>query len=161
MKRKIILSGVAIGVLNLLFYLLISPRIFGKSTGLAVGGPLATSLSWVENSILGTNRIFPGIPSIIWFLVPGIIIGAFISAVISKQSDWASFWKTKLKVGQIIKAGIGGILVGFGVMLANGCLIKHALSGLPGLSPESILSLIGIVVGIWCAMKIEWEFESN
>jgi uncharacterized membrane protein YedE/YeeE len=150
-----ILGGFIIGLLNLIFYLVVSPKIFGKSTGLAVGGPLATSLAWVESSIFGTNRIFSGVAPIIWFLVPGIIIGAFASAIISRQSDWASFWRTKLKVRQIIRAVIGGILVGFGVLLANGCLIKHALSGLPGLSPESVLAFIGIVMGIWCTMKIE------
>lgn len=159
MKRKLIVGGLIIGALNLLFYLVISPKIFGKSTSLAMGGPLATSLAWVENSILGKNMIFFGISPIIWFLVPGIIVGAFASAIISKQSNWASFWKTKLKTGQIIKASVGGILVGFGVMLANGCLIKHALSGLPGLSLESVLTLVGIVTGIWFTMKIEERIE--
>ena len=161
MKRKLIIGGMIIGALNLLFYLVVSPEIFGKSTGLAMGGPLATSLAWVEKSILGKNVIFSGIAPIIWFLVPGIIVGAFASAIISNQSDWASFWKTKLKTLQMIRASVGGILVGFGVMLANGCLIKHALSGLPGLSLESVLSLIGIVTGIWCVMKIEERFESK
>lgn len=161
MKRKLVVGGLIIGVLNLLFYLVISPKIFGKSTGLAMGGPLATSIAWVENFIFGTNRIFSGIPSIIWSLVPGIIVGAFASAIISKQSGWMSFWKTKLKTGQIIKTSVGGILVGFGVMLANGCLIKHALSGLPGLSLESVLSLVGIVMGIWCMMKIEERINSG
>lgn len=161
MKRKLIAGGLIIGGLNLLFYLVISPKIFGKSTGLAMGGPLATSLAWIENSIFGTNRIFPGISPVIWFLVPGIIIGAFASAVISKQSGWTSFWRTKLRTRQIIKASIGGILVGFGVMLANGCLIKHALTGLPGLSLESVLTLVGIVTGIWCMMKIEERINSG
>lgn len=161
MKRKIIIGGLIIGALNLLFYLVISPKIFGKSTGLAIGGPLATSFAWVESSVFGKNRIFSGIPPIIWFLVSGIIVGAFASAIISKQSDWTSFWKTKLKTIQIIKASLGGILVGFGVMLANGCLIKHALSGLPGLSIESVVTLIGIVTGVYVAMKIEEKIESR
>jgi lipopolysaccharide export LptBFGC system permease protein LptF len=159
MKRKLILGGLIIGILNLIFYLVISPKIFGKSTGLAMGGPLATSLAWIESSIFGTNRIFSGIPPIIWVLVPGIVVGAFASAIISKQSEWASFCKTKLKSGRIIRTGIGGILVGFGVMLANGCLIKHALSGLPGLSLESIVTLSGIIAGIWCTLKIEERSE--
>jgi hypothetical protein len=161
MKRKLVVGGLIVGALNLLFYLVVSPKIFGKPTGLAIGGPLATSLAWVENFIFGTSRIFSGIPPIIWFLVPGIIIGAFASAIISKQSGWASFWKTKLKNRQIIKASVGGILVGFGVMLANGCLVKHALSGLPGLSLESVLTLAGIVTGIWCMIKIEERIESK
>ena len=161
MKRKLIAGGLIIGVLNLLFYLVVSPKIFGKSTGLAMGGPLASSLAWFENSIFGKNRIFSGISPIIWFLVPGIIVGAFASAVISKQSGWTSFWETKLKTRQIIKTSVGGILVGFGVMLGNGCLIKHALSGLPGLSIESVLALIGIVTGIWFAMKMEEKSESG
>lgn len=161
MKKKIILGGLFIGALNLLFYLVVSPKIFARPTGLAIGGPLATSLAWLEDSIFGTNRIFSGIPPILWVLLPGIVVGAFASAIISRQSNWSSFWETKLKTRQIIKAGIGGILVGFGVMLANGCLIKHALSGLPGLSLESILTLVGIVIGIWWAMKIEIKMESK
>lgn len=161
MKRKIIAGGLIIGALNLLFYLVVSPKIFGKSTGLAMGGPLATDFAWVEYSIFGANRIFSGIPPVMWSLVPGIIIGAFASAVISKQSGWTSFWRAKLKTRQIIRASIGGILVGLGVLLANGCLIKHALSGLPGLSLESVLALAGIATGILCMMKIEERIESE
>jgi uncharacterized membrane protein YedE/YeeE len=160
-KRKLIAGGVIIGASNLLFYLVVSPKILGKSTGLAIGGPLATSFAWIENSIFGTNTIFSGIPPVMWFLVPGVIIGSFVCAVISKQSGWPSFWRTKLKTRQIIRVSIGGILVGFGIMLANGCLIKHALSGLPGLSLESILTLVGIIAGIWCMMKIEKRINSG
>lgn len=155
MQKKIIIGGLIIGILNLIFYLVVSPKIFGKSTGLAIGGPLATTFAWTENTVFGRNRIFAGIPPIFWTLVPGIIVGAFISALLTKRHDWASFWKTRLKSAQLIRISIGGILVGFGVLLANGCLVKHALSGLPGLSLESMFVVVGIVTGIWLAMKIE------
>lgn len=155
MGRKIIAGGLVIGVLNLLFYLVVSPRLFGESTAFALGGPLATTLAWTENFIFGRNRIFPGIPPVIWSLLPGIVIGALASGILSGHSDWTSFWRTKLETRQIIRTSAGGLLVGFGVLLGNGCLVKHALSGLPGFSFESIVTLAGIGVGIWCTIKIE------
>ncbi|MBI2251587.1 MAG: YeeE/YedE family protein [Armatimonadetes bacterium] len=161
MKKNIpvITGGIIIGILNLYFYLALSPKILARSTAISIGGGLATSLAYLEDFIFKNNNFFSGIPPIIWTLIPGVVVGSFAGAVISKQFSWKSFLKTKLRTAQIIKSCIGGLLIGFGVMLGNGCLFKHALSGLPGLSLESILTLIGIISGIWIAMKIEEKFE--
>ncbi|HCJ67366.1 MAG TPA: hypothetical protein DHV62_08625 [Elusimicrobia bacterium] len=141
--------------MNLLFYLVLSPKLFGRPTAIALGGPLATTLSWLENTLFGKNKLFSGIPPIFWTLLSGIILGSFIAGLISKELRWTSFKKIKLGKIQLFQAMIGGILVAFGVLLANGCLIKHLLSGLPGLSSESLIVVLGIVAGIWTTLKIQ------
>ncbi len=46
------------------------------------------------------------------------------------------------------------MLIGFGVLLANGCVIKHLLAGVPGLDVASFVAVGGIVVGMWLGLKI-------
>ncbi|MBU4127195.1 MAG: YeeE/YedE family protein, partial [Proteobacteria bacterium] len=48
----------------------------------------------------------------------------------------------------------GGILIGFGVLLANGCVIKHLLAGVPGLDIASFVVVAGIIMGMWLGLKI-------
>ncbi len=44
--------------------------------------------------------------------------------------------------------------MGIGIWMANGCLIKHALTGTPALMISSFTALFGILAGIWTANKI-------
>lgn len=157
--RSSLFGGLALGITNLLFYLILSPGLFGRPTAIALGGPLATTLSWLENILLGTNKLFSGIPPIFWTLLPGIILGSFIAGLISKELKWTSLQKTKLKKSHLFQAIIGGILVAFGVLLGNGCLIKHLLSGIPGLSAESLIVFLGIITGIWTTLKIQEKIQ--
>jgi len=158
-RSSFLLGGIIFGIANLLFYLVLSPGLFGRPTAIALGGPLATTLAWIENTFLGRNKLFSGIPPIFWTLLPGILLGSFISALISKELKWTSFKKTKLRKAQLFQAIIGGILVAFGVLLGNGCLIKHLLSGIPGLSAESLIVFLGIVAGIRTTLKIQEKIQ--
>jgi len=158
-RSSFLLGGVVLGATNLFFYLILSPILFGRPTAIALGGPLATTLAWIENTFLGRNKLFSGIPPILWTLLPGILLGSFIAALISKELSWASFKKKKLGKPQLLRGILGGILVAFGVLLGNGCLIKHLLSGIPGLSAESLIVFLGIVAGIWTTLKIQEKIQ--
>ncbi len=46
------------------------------------------------------------------------------------------------------------MLIGFGVLLANGCVIKHLLAGVPGLDVASFVAVGGIIIGMWLGLKI-------
>ena len=50
---------------------------------------------------------------------------------------------------------LGGILMGFGGVLAMGCTIGQGLSGISTLALGSFISVAGIVVGSVAAMK--WQ----
>lgn len=155
-----ILGGLIVGTLNLLHYR-ISPLLGpgARSAGISIGGPMATSFSWIEKKIMGAQVLFPGIPAFLSVLVAGLILGSLLSALASRELTWAMFYRSRLSGSQTVKALAGGFIVGFGVLLGNGCLIKHGLSGVPGLSLEAVTSIAGMVVGIWGTLKIVERIE--
>lgn len=77
--------------------------------------------------------------------VLGIIIGAAISAVISKEFKLRMPKDPKTYV-QVL---FGGFLMGFGAATAGGCNIGHFLTGVPLLAISSIVASIFFVLGNW------------
>ncbi len=84
------------------------------------------------------------------FEVIGVIIGAFISGLISNR--------LKLKLehpsgsttrARIFGALIGGLLFGFGSQLGRGCTSGAALSGMAVLSAGGIITMIAIFGGAY------------
>ncbi|HUU53085.1 MAG TPA: YeeE/YedE thiosulfate transporter family protein [Candidatus Bathyarchaeia archaeon] len=152
---KPIIGGLGVGLLGLLFYF-ISP--FWSSTGkpevISVGGFLANTISWGEKAILTDNYLVSGIPPILRYLILGIVLGSFVDSVLSKKLTWKGFNKQKIIKDDLPYDIGGGILIGFGVLLANGCVIKHLLAGVPGLDIASFVAVGGIIIGIWFGLKI-------
>jgi hypothetical protein len=152
---KPILGGLGVGLLGLLFYF-ISP--FWSSTGkpvvISVGGFLANTLAWGEKVLLTDNYLLSGIPPILRFLILGIVLGSFADAVLSRQLTWKGFNEQKLLKDDLPYDIGGGILIGFGVLLANGCIIKHLLAGVPGLDVASFVAVGGMIIGMWLGLKI-------
>lgn len=84
------------------------------------------------------------------FLDFGIIVGAFIGAVLGRD------FKIRIpaKKERFLQVFIGGILMGFGARLADGCNIGHIMSGLPQLAVSSILAFVSIAVGAFIGTKL-------
>jgi len=152
---KPILGGLGVGLLGLLFYF-ISP--FWSSTGkpevISVGGFLANTIAWGEKVILRDNYLLSGIPPILRYLILGIVLGSFIDSVLSRKLTWKGFNEQKIMKDDLPYDIGGGILIGFGVLLANGCVIKHLLAGVPGLDIASFVVVAGIILGMWLGLKI-------
>ncbi len=72
----------------------------------------------------------------------GVIAGAFISALISGSFNWIAPPLQQFKYNLI-----GGLLMGFGAVLAMGCNIGQGLSGISTLSAGSFLTMSFIFVG--------------
>lgn len=91
------------------------------------------------------------------FEVLGVIIGAFISGILSNRIG------LKLEKGasitnktRIFTAIIGGALFGFGSQLGRGCTSGSALSGMAVMSLGGILTMMAIFGG---AYSLAWFFR--
>lgn len=94
----------------------------------------------------------PGNPLKNWlvFEVIGVIIGAFISGLISNRLKFTLEHSPKINNRiRIIGALIGGALFGFGAQLGRGCTSGAALSGMAVLSFGGILTMIAIFGGAY------------
>ncbi|HSQ17740.1 MAG TPA: YeeE/YedE family protein [Anaerolineales bacterium] len=133
-------TGIVIGLINMLaFYL---STLAGRSY------PLAITSGWI-----GIVKVIFAVPDskLGWdaFLVIGIIVGAFIAAMIASEFKirWPG-WK------MVVQTLIGGLLMGFGAVTSAGCNVTHILSGLPQLGLGSLLGAISIVIGAWLAAYV-------
>ncbi len=85
-------------------------------------------------------------------LVLGVVIGSFLWSIVTKsfRIEWFA------SIGDFFNHLIGGILMGFGGVLALGCTIGQGVTGISTLALGSILSLISIIFGSALTMKIQY-----
>jgi uncharacterized protein len=88
-----------------------------------------------------------------WMLVTGILVGAFISALISGdfRGQWIpDLWGAAFGVAalpRLLVALVGGVLIGFGARWAGGCTSGHGISGTLQLAVSSWISSICFFIG--------------
>lgn len=105
-------------------------------TSISFVGPVGESLLW---TMLATGREAGFAVAVIG----GTLAGAFASALLTRSFRPESFGSPR----QMLGATLGGVLMGFGGVLALGCSIGQGLSGFSTLSLGSIIALAGIIAG--------------
>ena len=84
------------------------------------------------------------------FEVLGVILGAFVSGLISNRLKFTLEHSPKIKSGtRIAGALIGGLLFGLGAQFGRGCTSGAALSGMAVLSTGGILTMMAIFGGAY------------
>lgn len=148
------LVGSLIGILSW-FSFIISKKALGTSTTFARGSAKLGAL-FLGEKVYNWKYYQKYKPELEWqsMLVIGIVIGSFISSVLSGEFSLRFIPLTEFKsilnqdiMGRIFSAFAGGILLGFGARLAGGCTSGHGISGTFQLSIASWISLIGFFVG--------------
>ena len=76
-------------------------------------------------------------------LIGGALLGALASAFLGGRFSWVSFGSP----GETGRYMTGGVLMGFGGVLAGGCTVGAGLAGVPTLSFAAILALASIAAG--------------
>jgi hypothetical protein len=147
------LVGVCIGLLGCLAFV-VSDRPIGCSTAFVkIRGLIEKIFRGEKVSELEYYRKFP--PAIDWqlMIIPGIIIGAFLSSFLSGTFGlffvpplWAEQFGDSRAL-RIVAALAGGILLGIGARWAGGCTSGHGISGTLQLSVGSIISAACFFVG--------------
>jgi uncharacterized membrane protein YedE/YeeE len=82
-------------------------------------------------------------------LVIGAILGAALAAVLSDE------WKLRVpRPRLLVQSLLGGLLMGFGAVVGDGCNIATILIGVPLFSIGSILAGIFTILGVWAAAYV-------
>jgi hypothetical protein len=135
------------------------------ATGILIG-IIATVGYIASNNVLGITggwmdieRWFTTTDSIMWpgFIILGAILGSFISAYIAGEFKF----RVPKEGFTLVKQFIGGLLMGFGAVVAMGCNITNILGGVPQLSLHSIITGLCIIGGSWIAayLLFMWREE--
>lgn len=152
--------GAGIGILSWLAFLL-SDKAIGVSTA------FARTAGMIEKIIAGDKvkdkayyQKFPPVIDWEWMLVLGLLLGAYISVVLSGQfmlewvpPVWAATAGTNIFT-RLITALAGGIIIGFGARWAGGCTSGHGISGTMQLAVSSWLAAISFFIGGIITAKI-------
>lgn len=96
----------------------------------------------------GSKRVTMGMA-----LVPGLILGAWLSAVSEGSFRWEGFTQTP----DLVMHLLGGVLMGVGGVMAMGCTFGQGLSGLSTLSWGSLLAVVSMALGAWLALQ--WQMR--
>jgi uncharacterized membrane protein YedE/YeeE len=108
-----------------------------------VGFALELLMLWSDKSLTLTFGIAA---------TAGIIAGSFAYAIVSKTFRWEGFAGAEDTANHVI----GGLLMGFGGVLALGCTIGQGLTGFSTLALGSILAFLAIVAGSALTMKLQY-----
>jgi uncharacterized protein len=146
--------GAGIGVLSW-FTFLLSDKAIGCSTAFArSSGMIARLLG--RGGKIEENAYYRKFPPVIdweWMMVAGILLGAFLSALISGDLDprWIpASWEARFGAAVLPRLAvslIGGIFVGIGARWAGGCTSGHGISGTMQLTLSSWITAIFIFIG--------------
>lgn len=145
--------GVAIGLLVCLS-LVISDRPLGCSTGFVKTCGLIERIARGKN-VENTEYYREIPPRVDWqfTILPGIVIGAFISSFTSGvfSPEWIPpLWDATFGDSITLRVGVallGGILLGIGARWAGGCTSGHGISGNLQLSVGSMVSSACFFIG--------------
>jgi len=140
------LAGAAIGILSCLAFLL-SDRPIGCSTAFVKArGLIGKAVNARKVAAMDYYREI--VPQADWALmiIPGVIIGAYISVLLSGQFHliWVpSLWDQTFGSSPVLRVAValaGGILLGFGARWAGGCTSGHGINGSIQLSLASMVT---------------------
>jgi len=145
--RRLIIGGVAVGGLVVIAWWLtgnLAQDAFEptRPSALAISGPVARA---THSLITGdTLSLGFGIP-----FVTGTALGAALSALVSGTFRWQ-----RARTRAIPNYFAGGVLMGFGAIVAGGCNIGQGLSGVSTLAAGSLLAAGAIFAG--AVLGVKW-----
>jgi hypothetical protein len=114
-------------------------------------GPTGDSLMYLQ-TFSGSTISF-GIAAVF-----GVILGSFLYAIMTGRFRLETF----ISRSDMIRHMLGGVLMGFGGVLALGCTIGQGITGMSTLALGSLLVLISIIFGSALTMKIDYyQMDEN
>jgi uncharacterized membrane protein YedE/YeeE len=119
----------------------------GRMESFSFVSPMAFTLEylmlWTDKSKIVTFGIASAL---------GVILGSLAYALVSKSFRLESF----RDASDMLRHMVGGILMGFGGIVALGCTIGQGITGFSTLALGSILTFAAIVAGAAATMKYEY-----
>ena len=137
-------AGVAAVTLALLF---LANRRLGISSGFEDVCSFVVTFPYFQRSTVRSGRR--------WRLpfIAGLAIGGFLSAALSV--GWAPRWDLGMldqalalgHAGKLAWFFVGGLFIGFGTRLGNGCTSGHGIFGLSNLELPSLITTMSFMIG--------------
>ncbi|MBD8051188.1 YeeE/YedE family protein [Limnohabitans radicicola] len=122
----------------------------GRMESMSFVGPVGFWLDAFMYYSDGTKRVSFGMA-----MLPGVVLGAALSAWRSGSFRWEGFTQPQ----DLVRHLVGGVLMGVGGVMALGCTFGQGLSGLSTLNLGSVLATAGIVLG--AVLTLKWQMAHD
>jgi hypothetical protein len=145
--------GIAIGVLSWLAFLLSDKPISCSSAFSRTSGMIEKVFRGKKVEAKEYYQQFKPVVEWGWMLVLGVIIGAFVSSMLSGsfRLQWVpDLWDKTFGPAPLPRLGvafIGGIFMGFASRWTGGCTSGHGISGTLQLAVSSWLAVVFFFIG--------------
>ena len=146
--------GIGIGILSWLSFLISGKPIATSTTFARTGGMIEEMITGDKAKQRPYYKKIKLQVNWQWMLVLGVVIGSFLSAIISgdfKANAWVpSLWASAFGDSAVLRVFVamaGGVILGFGARFAGGCTSGHGISGTLQLAVSSWVSAIFFFVG--------------
>ncbi|MEN9888948.1 MAG: hypothetical protein RL559_985 [Pseudomonadota bacterium] len=125
----------------------------GRMEGLSFTAPLAQWLDLFAHAAdLGLRLTFG------MALVPGVVLGAGLSAWLRGEWRWEGFSRTS----DLARHLVGALLMGMGGVYAMGCSFGQGITGVSTLNWGSLLAVAAMVLGCWLTLRVQlWLAERD
>jgi len=148
-------GGVLIGFLATLSYLRVGPLGVTAELG-SVARTAADGLGWLPERLEGLDS-FSGCATAVkeallsnnGLFILGLVVASWASALLA-----GDFQPKRPRVSELLRNLLGGILLGWGSMLALGCTVGTLLSGIMAGALSGWVFAVFCLVGVWLGLRI-------
>jgi uncharacterized protein len=149
------LGGIGIGMLGFLAYLRTEPLGVTAEIG-SRARTLAEQAGWIPSRLPGLDG-FAGCATVIieTLMTPnGVFILALIAGSLATGIASGNFRPRGYPWHRYLLAAIGGVLMGWGAMIALGCTIGVLLSGISAFALSGWVFAAAVVGGVWAGLPV-------
>lgn len=148
-------GGVLLGFLATLSYLRVGPLGVTAELG-SVARTAADGLGWLPERLEGLDS-FSGCATVVkeallsnnGLFILGLVVASWASALLA-----GDFQPKRPRVSELLRNLLGGILLGWGSMLALGCTVGTLLSGIMAGALSGWVFAVFCLVGVWLGLRI-------
>jgi hypothetical protein len=149
-----LVTGGLVGVIGMIAYLRISPLGVTSQLGSVARtvmdsqGLLADRLNGLDSFTGCVTQVVQTITENGW-LIGGLALGSFSVVLLANR-----FQLSKLTPGNAAAALLGGVLMGWGAMLALGCTVGTLLSGISAFAVSGWVFAMAAFAGVWLGIRL-------
>ncbi len=141
-----IIALAAIAVLDIFLFVTVGAWTVGGGETMMTGLAAKFVMGDAVRRIPFWNVAFPPDPTY-WkiYISLGMVFGAFVGAVLSKEF----YWRMPHRVSEWVMLTVGGLLMGIGIRLAFVCNVSTFFGLTPEMNVGGYLAVSGILAGAW------------
>jgi len=146
-----VMAMVIVGILDIFLFLVVGAWTVGGGETMLTGLAAKAVMGDQINRIPFWAYVFkPTFHYWKMYISLGMLFGAFVGAVLSKEF----YWRVPRRLDEWVMITIGGLLMGIGIRLAFICNVSTFFAITPQLNLGGYLAVSGIVVGAWVGSLI-------